>query len=491
MDNKIQILKKVRKAANYSKKQMKKLNQERPFVIVVCGAFSTGKSSLINALFGCNLPTGNNPITKRITKIAYGITERIIICDKKKGEEYEVSHDTANAVITYGRQDPYMETLEIRYELPSSLLKRGVVIIDTPGFEDDAKEMLDKITQKEIKKADFCIVNFACNHFGDKKEREFLENLQTLTGGNFVMVLNCSNYLNGLEALRDLEKRADMILGEFGNKRVGYGKYFVVDSRRKQSDLDGLDKWLEELVDHDGKSIQQDAILSRTAETVKNALKEGDDAFTNNLHHISVLQAIKEKDIETQIHAIQRGRHKKVEELRGRQNKTINEAEAELLEKVRNGLSGISPEAYNDNAFATIERSMAFCYQQVYKEVSSRFPETKNVQPSIGGINMQITQAVLLSRERSYFSLDRYILGAREYYYNDYLTETMKKVREVTIPEFRSRLNQYFQEAETLLITTLCIQEIDRQDQEIKETYTYLEKLSQELLNLKISFFHT
>ena len=45
-----------------------------PFCIAFCGVFSSGKSSLLNALLDCGnvLPTGINPVTKIITRIRYG-----------------------------------------------------------------------------------------------------------------------------------------------------------------------------------------------------------------------------------------------------------------------------------------------------------------------------------------------------------------------------------------------------------------------------------
>jgi len=481
----IQILEKVRETVNYSREQFKLLRRKRPFVIVVCGAFSTGKSSLLNALLGCHLPTGHNPITKRITRIEYGAFERIVLEDREKNREYEISWEVAKYIILNEWRDDCMESLQIRFEIPSVLLKMGVVFVDTPGFEDDAEEKLDQMTREEIARADFCIVNFACNHFGDKYERAFLEELQKLTNGNFVMVLNCSNYLSGLRDLKDVEKRADMILRYFGNPRIGYGKYFIVNSEGEHSDLDGLDGWLEGIIRRHAKAIQSDVLCARTMAAIDSMLEEGKESFYGSMNLIYTIREADLKICGMEIREIERGNHEKVREFHNRQKQVLNEFEAELLREIRGGLSNIEAKNFNDKAFDAIGKAMDAYAKNLHKKISSLFPETASVFPSIGGVHMQMTKAAHLSRKRSFFDIDRYTLGAHEYYYNDYLAATMKDIREVTVPGFRIRLNQYFEAAEEKLIKNLCIQRIRGQNQRIGDCHQYLQNLCRELLELK------
>lgn len=99
-------------------------NLENLFSIVFIGEFSTGKSTIINALLGNNiLPTGITPTTDKITILRYGSVK----------EEYE---ENGNHYIS----------------IPEERLK-GVFIVDTPGT-NVTLEQHEQITHRFIPKAD-------------------------------------------------------------------------------------------------------------------------------------------------------------------------------------------------------------------------------------------------------------------------------------------------------------------------------------------------
>lgn len=290
-----ELIKEIDSAAAYGKEKLKAAEQERPFTIVVCGAFSTGKTSLINVLLDSSLPTGINPVTKSVTILRYGETEKYILYSAETGEELVITHEKAEEMVLNKEKNPEYRRYQLIVELPAPFLKKGIILVDTPGFEDDEKEKLDELSIKAIKEADFCLVNFASNRFGTQSEREFLEELQSMTSGNFVSVLNCINYLMQEGQFEDLKKRADRILEDYGNEKIGCGRYFMVESKNKEDAwLDGLDVWMEEILKSKAKLIQKDTPLSLALWEIRKVSGKCNRMFSELLKEISRLMTTAE-----------------------------------------------------------------------------------------------------------------------------------------------------------------------------------------------------
>ncbi|MGQ0794187.1 MAG: dynamin family protein [Deltaproteobacteria bacterium] len=100
-------------------------NLDNPFSIVFIGEFSTGKSSVINALVGERiLPEGITPTTDKITVLRYGDT---------RGERAEADGS-------------------LHISIPKESL-RGILIVDTPGT-NVTLEQHERITEEFIPRAD-------------------------------------------------------------------------------------------------------------------------------------------------------------------------------------------------------------------------------------------------------------------------------------------------------------------------------------------------
>lgn len=136
----------------------KKTGEE--FVVLFMGAFSSGKSSMINALIGEELlPTGFLPETAVIGELHYGTRKRIILYPKPgkwKGgdkpfeiqpttEEIEkyVSLSATDAINTRettidgnesNKIDAKFEKMVVYW--PLDILKDGVIFVDSPGIND-------------------------------------------------------------------------------------------------------------------------------------------------------------------------------------------------------------------------------------------------------------------------------------------------------------------------------------------------------------------
>lgn len=252
--------------------QAERLAPVKEFRIVFCGVFSSGKTSLINALLHLKLPTGINPITKMITKIRYG--SRLKVMFEADGGKGEIRFDSAREIISGKIKPPQGKNAAIVIETPSQLLKSGVTFIDTPGIEDTDKGM-DALTMSALKEAQLTIMCFNPTVLCDMTEKQLLETIQELTGGNCVFVLNCMNYLNTSDDVREVEERANRIFKNYGNvATVGKGKYFKICSSPEKTNLDGFDKWLEYVITYRREKIEDISLQASFAFKAKSLCNE-------------------------------------------------------------------------------------------------------------------------------------------------------------------------------------------------------------------------
>ena len=131
------------------------------FIVLIIGAFSSGKSSMINALIGEELlPTGFLPETAVLGELHYGTQKRITLYPKKGkwegGDEpfdiepladeirKYVSLSTDDAINSMEQNDEGRASdarINAKFEKmiihwPLDILKDGVVLVDTPGIND-------------------------------------------------------------------------------------------------------------------------------------------------------------------------------------------------------------------------------------------------------------------------------------------------------------------------------------------------------------------
>ncbi len=110
------------------------------FQLAVLGQFKRGKSTLLNALLGADaLPTGVVPITAIPTFLQYAPTPRLrVTFAAGRFEESEADapllRERLSAFVTdEGNPRNLLGVVRVEAFLPSELLARGMVLIDTPG----------------------------------------------------------------------------------------------------------------------------------------------------------------------------------------------------------------------------------------------------------------------------------------------------------------------------------------------------------------------
>lgn len=189
------------------KELMGRIQQEN-FKVIVIGKFSTGKSSLINALLGDEvLPDSLNPCTAYINEVTYGEEKKAALSFKKvlpEGWESFVQHEGVKAHVAkyaggpipdYVVEDldqlaecvtiPYDDDAEEEENIstidcspfekaviyyPCELCRNGIEIIDSPGL-DESRDRTE-IVEAYLKKVDAVIyvtTNIATGGDGDKE----------------------------------------------------------------------------------------------------------------------------------------------------------------------------------------------------------------------------------------------------------------------------------------------------------------------------------
>jgi len=107
------------------------------FDIVIIGEFSSGKSTLINALLGIDLlPTLLEPTTARITYISYSENPQIVIKMKDRSKTVHPFEESFLKSLIAEEKSLINEIDIIEVLLNNPLLQNNIRIIDTPGTND-------------------------------------------------------------------------------------------------------------------------------------------------------------------------------------------------------------------------------------------------------------------------------------------------------------------------------------------------------------------
>ncbi|MCA9837725.1 MAG: dynamin family protein [Trueperaceae bacterium] len=160
---------------------------EGVFLLVVCGEYNAGKSSLLNALLGAKVMLeGVTPTTDRVTIVSYG----------PEAKEIEAS---ANLM---------------RREFPADILK-DVAFVDTPGTNAVIKEH-QELTEKFVPRADLVLFITSADRPFTESERQFLELIGSW-GKKIIILVNKLDILETKEeqdkVLEFVEQHAQKTLG--------------------------------------------------------------------------------------------------------------------------------------------------------------------------------------------------------------------------------------------------------------------------------------
>jgi len=158
----------------FFEKELKNLN----FNVLCLGDFGSGKSTFINNFFLENkvkLPVRATVTTAKLTVIKYGETLKIIVI-MKDGTRSEIKNNIENSldelVAAKGSKLESVELVEV--QIPSNILKEGVVIVDSPGLNDPEIDRMN-VTFEFLNQADCVLYFLSATSAWKNTEKIFLE----------------------------------------------------------------------------------------------------------------------------------------------------------------------------------------------------------------------------------------------------------------------------------------------------------------------------
>ncbi len=205
------------------------------FKIVVMGEIKKGKSSFVNALLGVEnlVPVSSDVATSTIYKICYGeqLAYKVFFTEKSQKPSLEIKpSDLALYGTESGNPGNIKEVDFIQVLTPSSILKNGLVIIDTPGLGGLFKEH-KRITYEYVPRADavFLVTDSVESPIG-KAELELLKDLTGITSHIYYIQTKSTVVDRKARMARKDNNLSILRNAGFGDVNLNY---FVVDSKLK------------------------------------------------------------------------------------------------------------------------------------------------------------------------------------------------------------------------------------------------------------------
>lgn len=301
------------------------------FMVLIVGIFSTGKSSMINALIGEKLlPSGLLPETGVLTELHYGDVKRITVYPKPGkyacDAPFELSETTTAEIKKYvslntrarrsGDAQPESPFQKMVIEWPLPILKEGIVLVDTVGLDDPYGN--GAITQQYLSQADAILYLLSCEKPpATEPDRNELNMLQAygfqdilFTYTHYDVALQA--YEGDKEGLQNMKEVNYSFCSDFTS--LGEDSIHYVDShmglagaveedaeKRMRSGYPDLEKFLESyLVQNKGKEqirVITAAMKAKHDAMIKTAQAQ-DFAARTDKQRFAEIAAAKQKDLE-------------------------------------------------------------------------------------------------------------------------------------------------------------------------------------------------
>lgn len=231
------------------------VNEKSPFVVSFVGRFKTGKSSLINALIDAEiLPTKATTATSVVTRIFYGKAPKCWLSTKTGDKELSIE-EGKDIILNYKVTD-VAHPVEVIFELPIPWINGNIELRDTPGMDDSSQDgKLETIALNALKDTDFCVCVYDASTMISERERARTQKIHKMMSGNLVYAVNCTNRLNSIESVNQVERLAKNFFGAMPYSLPDMGKYYLMCSAPKMIELDGFDKWFHGFVDKNNLPI--------------------------------------------------------------------------------------------------------------------------------------------------------------------------------------------------------------------------------------------
>jgi GTPase SAR1 family protein len=192
-------------------KELREKINNNVFNLVVLGQFKRGKTSLINALLGAEiLPTAVVPLTSIATIIKYGDKLNIKVYFSE-GREIEIEPGNLHKYVTEkGNPRNEKEVQEVVITYPSSYLKDGVRLIDTPGVGSIYEHNTD-VAYQYLPKSDAALFLISVDQPLSRAELDFLKDVREYSNRIFFL-LSKADYFSEPDLHESMEFSMDVLI---------------------------------------------------------------------------------------------------------------------------------------------------------------------------------------------------------------------------------------------------------------------------------------
>lgn len=185
--------------------------------VLVMGRFSSGKSTMLNALLGQSfLPMKPIPTTAVISEIIYGDRAEATLYPVKGNQLIKINNVTTQELSKYVVIDHSNSTDEPREKLykkivikyPLNICRHGIMLVDSPGLDDPTCH--DAITQEYLPNTDaiiYCLNSNQAFTAGDKKE---IEALTSMGYKSIIFVLTYFDYIQANDEIMGTNQAAEV-----------------------------------------------------------------------------------------------------------------------------------------------------------------------------------------------------------------------------------------------------------------------------------------
>ena len=272
--------------SNFSKEMIRLVGSKLEaniFTLVVVGQFKRGKTTFINALLKADiLPTAIIPLTSVITIVRYGDKVEAVV-SFNNGSKKVIPIEEIQYYVTEKfnpKNEKNVEKVEIFY--PSSYLKNGVLIVDTPGVAS-VHEHNTKTTYDYLPQADAAIFLVSVDPPLTQAELLFLKDLKK-TVSHIFFVQNKIDMVSPLDREEALNFTKRIIEEKAGFENI---KIYPLSAKTK-SGLSDFEKSLEQFLLEEKGNV----LINSSVDKIRSVISE--ELLLAELEKKSLITPLKE-----------------------------------------------------------------------------------------------------------------------------------------------------------------------------------------------------
>lgn len=303
--------------------------------VVFTGEFSSGKTSLINALFNLNLPTDVLPETTAIWKIITTKGEEKIKVYLSDGEVLEFE-DIEKVKEISPKDIKYIE-----YYIHSDL-DEGIVIVDTPGLSS-LESFHQEILENFINEADVLIVAVDANQGLTKSTQDFLRKKLKEQVKTYIAITKSDS--KPPKSIEEIKKYI----------KDNFGEYFakVIAVSAKKGDIKELKEILDEIARR-----KEEILIERVNRRLKSLCDEASSIISFQIENASLdLKDIneREKEIKEKLREIENEIKKQIEKVKKDIDNIVKKSTKTFETNMKKNIKWIIEGLYDENLKETIE----------------------------------------------------------------------------------------------------------------------------------------